>query len=100
MRVLRRPGAVIGRAGEPGHLARSVRSVEPPFLPHLLDLWFLLVTAPFLPFLHPPSVVAASDRVPSVVTMIFSRTDRCIDLNDHGQFRGRDRRKGATGGRG
>jgi hypothetical protein len=26
--------------------------------------------------------------------MICSRADRCIDLNDHGQFRGCDRRKG------
>jgi TrwC relaxase/AAA domain len=27
--------------------------------------------------------------MPSVATMIYSRADRCIDLNDHGQFRGR-----------
>jgi hypothetical protein len=34
------------------------------------------------------ALVATSDLVPSVRTMIHIRADRCIHLNDHGQLRG------------
>jgi hypothetical protein len=50
---------------------------------------FLLVNDVFLPFLKPPALAAASDHVLPALTMIHSRADRRIDLNDHGQFRGR-----------
>src|SRR5947208_8241085 len=41
------------------------------------------------PLLHLPALVSASDLVLPALTMIHSRADRCIDLNDHGQLRGR-----------
>jgi hypothetical protein len=62
---------------------------EPAFLLRSLNFLFLLVTLLSLPFLHPPALAAASDLVLTLRSMIFSRADRCIDLNDHGQFRGR-----------
>ena len=53
------------------------------------DYLFLLITSTF-PISPPPSLlVAASRPVPPVVTMTFSRADRCIDRNDHGRLRGR-----------
>src|SRR5882757_8730315 len=44
------------------------------------------VHAPF-PCLRASSL--PSDLVTSALTMIQNRADRCIDLNDHGQLRGR-----------
>src|SRR5437868_11320332 len=44
---------------------------------------------PSLAFLHHLPLVSASDLVLPALTMIHSRADRCIDLNDHGQLRGR-----------
>jgi hypothetical protein len=40
------------------------------------------------PLLHLPALVSATDLVLPTRTMIHSRADRCIDLNDHGQLRG------------
>ena len=62
---------------------------EPAFLPRSHILLPLLVTGPSQAAIHPPALVTASDLVPPVLTMIHSRADRCIDLNDHGQLRGR-----------
>ena len=64
---------------------------EPTLLPRSLSFLFLLVTAAFSTSLNHPALVAASDLVLPIVTMICSRADRCIDLNDHGQLRGRVR---------
>lgn len=59
---------------------KQPRHEEPAFLPHSLDFFFRPVTGPFpgLPAL--PALVAASDLVLYVLTMIFSRADRCIHL--------------------
>src|SRR6266516_482910 len=62
---------------------------EPTLLPRSLSFLFLLVTAAFSTSLNHPALVAASDLVLPIVTMLYSRADRCIDLNDHGQLRGR-----------
>jgi len=43
-------------------------------------------------FFHAPrllALVAANDLRSLFLIMIYSRADRCIDLNDHGQLRGR-----------
>ena len=47
---------------------------EPAFLPRSLDFLFLLVTCSPFPFLHPPLLIAASDLLPPVLTMVSNRT--------------------------
>ncbi len=55
----------------------------------LLKFLFSLVNVHSLTFAHPPVLVAASDLVPPLLTMVHIAADRCIDLNDHGQLCGR-----------
>jgi hypothetical protein len=61
---------------------------EPALLLCSLNSSFRLLTALFLAFLYPVPLASASDLELLASTMIQSRADRCIDLNDHGQLRG------------
>jgi hypothetical protein len=62
---------------------------EPALLAGFLNFVFLLVSRPLPVSPHPSALRVASDLVSPVLTMIYIRADRCIDLNDHGQSRGR-----------